>query len=305
MHLTLRQLHIFQAIASCGSTAGAARSLPLSQSATSAALNELEHVLGVPLFDRVAKRLVVNDNGRTLLPTARALLDAARGIESLFGRGDSSAELRVHASTTIGNYLLPRVFAGYREGNPSARFVLEIGNTSDVVTAVQAFGTDVGFIEGTCHHSDIRVIPWLEDDLVIFAAPTHPLAEAARRGALRAKQLMATTWLLREPGSGTREAVELALLPHLPNLPAALTLGSSEAIKNAVAAGLGISCLSRAVVQDLVNAGRLVILRTRLPRLKRHFSVIHHRDKVLSASVRAFVEYAEHFTSATAPMRQY
>jgi DNA-binding transcriptional LysR family regulator len=302
MRLTLRQLHIFQEIASRGSTAAAARSLPLSQSATSAALNELERVLGVPLFDRAAKRLLVNDNGRALLPAARALLDAAQGIESQFGLGDCAAlaELRIFASTTIGNYLLPRVFAGYRASNPRARFELEIGNTLDVVTAVRAFATDLGFIEGPCHSADVRVIPWLEDDLVIVAAPPDQLTAAAARGALRAKQLMATTWLLREPGSGTREAVELALLPHLPNLDAALTLGSSEAIKNAVAAGLGISCLSRAVVQDLVTAGRLVVLRTRLPRLMRHFSVIHHRAKVLSEPVRRFIAYTRKFTG---PMR--
>jgi DNA-binding transcriptional LysR family regulator len=294
MRLTLRHLQIFRAVALCGSTTAAAVSLPLSQSATSAALNELERLLGAALFDRVGKRLLVNDNGRTLLPAARAVLDGARGIETLFnagGRGEFG-DLNVFASTTIGNYVLPGVFARYRELHPEVRLVLRIGNTADVIAAVREYESDLGFIEGPCHDGDIRVLPWREDELVIVAASDAPLAAAAR-GRLRPEQLMAATWLLREPGSGTREAVEQALLPHLPNLQTTLTLGSSEAIKNAVAEGLGISCLSRAVVQDLVNAGRLRVLATRLPRLSRRFSLIHQRSKVLSGSLRAFVAYCQ------------
>jgi DNA-binding transcriptional LysR family regulator len=294
MRLTLRHLQIFNAVALHGSTTAAAVSLPLSQSATSAALNELERLLGAALFDRVGKRLRVNDNGRTLLPAARAVLDGARGIETLFAAGgrDALGDLHVFASTTIGNYVLPGVFSRYRELHSEVRLVLRIGNTSDVIAAVREYETDLGFIEGPCHDGEIRVLPWREDELVIVAAPGAALASAPR-GRLRPEQLMAATWLLREPGSGTREAVEQALLPHLPNIQSTMTLGSSEAIKNAVAAGLGISCLSRAVVQDLVNAGRLKVLATRLPRLSRRFSLIHHRSKVLSASLRAFVGYCQ------------
>jgi DNA-binding transcriptional LysR family regulator len=104
---------------------------------------------------------------------------------------------------------------------------------------------------------------------------------------------MQALWLLREPGSGTREAVEQALMPHLPNIRSMMTLGSSEAIKNAAAEGLGISCLSRAVVHDLVAAKRLIVLATRLPRLTRRLSVIHHRLKVLSGPLQRFVAYCE------------
>jgi len=326
MRLTLRHLQIFHAVALRGSTTAAALSLPLSQSATSAALNELARPLGTTLFDRVGKRLLVNDNGRTLLPATRAVLDGARVIETLFSAGGRGAfgDLNVFASTTIGNYVLPGVFARYRELHSDVRLVLRIGNSSDVIAAVREYETDLGFIEGPCHDGDIRVLPWREDELVIVAAPGAPLAVAsqgagpmrraaptraaspprratsgsgarstASRGPLRPEQLMAATWLLREPGSGTRQAVEQALLPHLPNLGSTMTFGSSEAIKNAVAEGLGISCLSLAVVQDLVNAGRLKVLATRLPRLSRRFSLIHHRGKVLSASLRAFVAYCQ------------
>ena len=298
MRLTLRQLQIFHAVALRGSTSAAAQNVPLSQSATSASVNELERALGTRLFDRVGKRLLLNDSGRALLPNALAVLDGAQRIESNFSGGAHGVvDLKLFASTTVGNYVLPRVLASYRQSHPDARLELRIGNTLDVVTAVSDFATDLGFIEGPCHTPDIGVVPWFEDQLVIVAAPTHPLAVSARRRRLTPKQLLETEWLLREPGSGTREAVEQALLPHLPSVRSTMILGSTEAIKNAVAAGLGLSCLSRAAVQDLVNAKRLAVLATRLPRLTRHFSWVHHRVKVLSPPLRAFVRHCERYAS--------
>ena len=292
VRLTLRQLEIFAGVVRCGTTAAAGDAVSLSQSATSAALKELEHALGAPLFDRVGKRLLVNDRGRALLPAVLAVLDGARSIEIAFGAGgDAAPDLRLFASTTIGNYVLPRVLAGYRRTRADASLQLRIGNTLDVVTAVRQFTSDLGFIEGPCHASDVTVIPWIEDRLVIVAAPTHALARESLLCPLNASQLMAAPWLLREPGSGTREAVELALLPHLAGMEASLTLGSSEAIKNAVAEGLGVSCLSRAVVRDLVSAGRLMVLDTRLPPLTRWFSLIHPRRKILSESLRGFMRH--------------
>jgi DNA-binding transcriptional LysR family regulator len=241
----------------------------------------------------VGKRLQLNDAGRDLLPAALALLDGAHAIESRSHADAGAAALIVGASTTIGNYLLPRLFARYRESHPGVALTLNIANTRDVVTAVQVFAADLGFIEGPCHVAEVTVLPWLEDELVIVAAPTHRLARAAALGVLTMQQLMAALWLLREPGSGTRAAVEQALAPHLPNLPATLILGSSEAIKNAAAEALGVACLSRAVVADLVTAGRLVVLATQLPRLRRRFSIIHHRHKSFSRALRSFLTYCE------------
>ncbi|MEA3160092.1 MAG: hypothetical protein QOD95_1640 [Gammaproteobacteria bacterium] len=297
MQLTLRQLQIFRAISIHGSTSAGAASLPLSQSATSAALNELERALGARLFDRVGKRLILNDNGRAVLPAALAVLDGAHGIEASFQSADRGLviDLRVSASTTIGNYLLPAVLARFRESHPRARVELQIGNTLNVVTAVRDFAADMGLIEGPCHESDVQVLPWLEDELVIVAAPAHSLAKAAKHRKLTANQLRGAHWLLREHGSGTREAVEAALLPHLRHIQSAMILGSSEAIKYSIAEGLGLSCLSRCVVQELVIGKRLAILSTQLPRLSRQFSLIHHREKVLSKPLAAFIAHCRGF----------
>jgi len=292
MRMTLRQLQLFCAVAQTGSTTAAGESVALSQSATSAALNELESILGARLFDRVGKRLVLNDDGRALLPNARALLDGAHGIEDGFrtARGAAQADLRLGASTTIGNYVLPGLLAAFRQRVPGSLLQVRVGNTQEIAIAVADFAIDLGLIEGPCHVPDLAVLPWMKDELVIVAAPTHPLARAARRARLTVNQLRSWSWLLREPGSGTREAVEHVLLPHLQHLPTDMTLGSSEAIKNAAVQGLGVSCLSRCVVQDLVAAKRLVVLPTALPRLTRRFALIHHRKKLLSAALQIFVE---------------
>ena len=298
MRLTLRQLHIFTAVADTGSTTAGGLRVALSQSATSGALNELEALLGAKLFDRVGKRLVLNDSGRALLPRARALLDGAQGIETQFGIGDGSepghgiaTALRVGASTTIGNYLLPALIASHLRASPATGIDVTIGNTSDIAAAVARLEVDVGLIEGPCHEAELRARPWLEDELVIVCAPSHGLIRGDPAARIGLKALRQQRWLLREPGSGTREAVEHALLSHLHQWEHPMQLGSTEAIKQAAAEGLGLTCLSLCAVQDLLTLQRLVLVRSTLPRLTRRFYLIQHWQKQFSSSLERFVAH--------------
>ena len=250
-------------------------------------LADLEGQLGVQLFDRVGKRLVVNEHGRLLYPRALALLEQAVEIEQLF-REDNGA-IRIYASSTIGNYILPAVIARYRHDYPQLPIELSVGNSQDVMQAVLDFRVDIGFIEGPCHSTEIISEPWLEDELVVFAAPTSPLA----RGPVTLEQLAAAPWILRERGSGTREIVDYLLLSHLPKFEMAMELGNSEAIKHAVRHGLGISCLSRRVIEDQLQAGTLSEVAVPLPRLMRTLWRIHHRQKHLSNALRRFLDYCD------------
>ena len=299
MRLSLRQLQIFAAIADTGSTTAAGNRVALSQSATSGALNELENLLGTRLFDRVGKRLLLNDMGRVLLPQARTLLDGAQALESQFldgGLGAFSA-LRIGASTTIGNYLLPALIAGYLRslGAQAAEPQLDvtIGNTADIVQAVTRLEVDLGLIEGPCHEPALQVSPWLEDELVIVCAPSHPLVLADPLVRCGVRLLREQRWLLREPGSGTRETVEGLLLPHLHHWQRAMQLGSTEAIKQAAVEGLGLACLSSYAVRELLAHQALVAVNSTLPRLLRRFYLIHHRKKQLSAPLQRFVALCE------------
>lgn len=294
LRLTLRQLQIFIAVAQEGSTAAAAVQIALSQSATSSAVKELEHALALQLFDRVGKRLQLNENGRALLPRARALLDAAHGIERL-GADDAELRqaLRIGASTTVGTYLLPPLLARFHgESRPASsahwRSAVTIGNTAAICEAVAAFELDVGLVEGPCHHPALQVQRWREDRFVVVAAPGLAGTEAGRAGL---RVLRDAVWLVREPGSGTREATDQVLLPKLGGAyRRCIELGSSEAIKHAVAEGLGIACLSQWVAQDLLDSGRLRALRTPLSGLTRQYHLAIHRDKQPTPVMKRLIE---------------
>lgn len=296
MRLTLRQLQIFAAVADTGSTVAAGLQVALSQSASSAALNELEALLDAQLFDRIGKRLVLNDTGRRLLPQARALLNGAVDIESQFGLGDGKpsaggmlTRLRVGASTTIGNYLLPALVASHLREVPNTIIDATISNTSDIAAAVARLDVDLGLIEGPCHESALQVRPWIEDELVLVCSPSHPLMAGDPATRIGLKALHRQRWLVREPGSGTREAVEHALSPHLHQWEQPMQLGSTEAIKQAAAEGLGLACLSLCAVQDMLTLQRLVLVNSSLPRLTRRFYLVHHRQKQFSAGLQRFV----------------
>lgn len=299
MRISLRQLQIFAAVAETGSTTAAAASVALSQSAASAGLNELESLLRNQLFDRVGKRLILNDNGRLLLPQARQMLDAANTIERQFGIAEGAGGLRIGASTTIGIYLLPSILAAVSTAKPGFHPSVNIANTADIATAVENFEIDMGLVEGSCHHADLLVEPWIKDELVIVSAPDHPILAGKRNSRIGLKALREAGWLLRETGSGTREAVEHALVPHLHTLHSAGEFNNAEAIKHAAAAGLGLACQSLLVVRDMLETGRLVQLTTALPPISRNFYLIHHRQKVLSARLKQFLRFCHDWKPPT------
>jgi DNA-binding transcriptional LysR family regulator len=291
LRLSLRQLEVFAAIAHTGSTRVAAGRVARSQSAASAALAELESALGEQLFDRVGRRLVLNENGRALLPGAVALLGQAAELQSLFS-GEHAAPLRVAASLTIGEYLLPGLMAQWKLAHPHSAVHLAIGNTSEVIAAVAALEADVGFIEGPQTHADLRVRRWVSDELVVVAAPGHPLA-AAKAARASARQLADASWILREHGSGTRQASDRWLIEHLGSLNIGFELGSTEAIKQVVAAGTGLGCLSRHAVAQALADGHLVALRTRLPAARRRLATVVHRDKQLGVTTHDFLRHCQ------------
>ena len=286
LRLTLRQLEVFAATAREGSTRAAAGRIARSQSAASAALADLEATLGTQLFDRIGRRLVLNENGRTLLARSVSLVDQAAELQAMFFT-DQQAPLRIAASFTTGEYLLPGIMLRWKQDNPQARARLIIGNSTDVIAAVVGFDADVGFIEGRQTHPDLAVRRWLSDEMVIVAAPSHPLA--GRVAGVR--ELTEAAWVLREEGSGTREATEDWLGRRLGALDIELELGSSHAIKRVLASGVGVGCMSRYAVADALAEGSLVELRTTLPKNSRALSIVLHRERRPGRAMQGFIDY--------------
>ena len=284
LRLTLRQLEVFAAIARTGSTRGGADRVARSQSASSAALAALESAVGAPLFDRIGRRLLLNEHGRALLPLSLSMLDQAGDMQAWFS-SEHRVPLRIAASFTVGEYLLPDIIARWKQRNPDATARLLICNTSEVIDAVTGFEVDIGFVEGRQRHPDVVFRRWLADELVIVTAPGHPLAS----GVASAGDLADLGWVLREPGSGTREATDRWLLGRVKPLRIELELGSSEAVKRVVAAGVGAGCLSRKAVAQALSDGWLVEVRTRLPHAARTLSIVVHRERRPGRTAEGFI----------------
>lgn len=293
MRFTLRQLQIFVAVARQESISRAAESLALSQSATSTSITELERQSDCQLFDRIGKRLSLNALGHQLLPQAVALLDQTREIENLLNGRSGFGSLTVGATLTVGNYLATLLIGSFMQRHPQCRVKLQVHNTAHVVQQVAHHELDLGLIEGDCHHPDIDVLPWVEDELVVFCAPRHPLA---KRGKVTLEELAGEAWIMREKGSGTRLTFEQALRHHSLRLNVRLELEHTEAIKRAVESGLGIGCISRLALRDAFRRGSLVPLETPQLDLVRQFYFIWHKQKYQSAAMREFLEQCQAFT---------
>lgn len=289
--LTLRRLQIFVQVAECGHVTTAGKNLGLTQAAVSMALTQLEEYHGSALFHRSGRTLHLNEKGRMLLPRAREIL---RQVESFRRMLDTSwdepiGQLQIGASTTIGNYLLPLLMGEFTRRYPQAEVQLHVGNTEMIARDVVTGELDIGLIEGPCHAPELECTFWRDDELLVVCAPQHPWADMDTVGK---DALLAETWIIREPGSGTREVFETALGLAATELEHRLELGHTEAIKKAVQAGLGVSCLSRLTLETELELGRMVAVHANLP-LHRDLSIITCRSREQGALVRACLEMLE------------
>lgn len=290
MHITLRQLEIFKAVAQCRRVTAAAELMFISQPAASMALSELERHLG-PLFDRhQGASMTLNDAGRALIPMACELVDRAKEIEQQFVEGNCYEQgmLKICASSTVGNNLMPRILGGFTKKFPKIRTELMIDNTRSIVNRLVAMDIDMAVVEGTCLHPDIDVQQWRDDELVIICHPDHPLA---RKESVELHELKGENWILRESGSGTRELFDEVIASHLGNPKILMSLNRAEAIKQAVADNLGVGCISRLAVWRAVNGGLLSIINVRNLSLKRHFYLLLNRNKYRSGVVEKITNY--------------
>lgn len=286
MRYSLRQLEVFVAVARQESVSRAAEALALTQSATSMALSELERQFDTQLFDRLGKRLQLNERGRQILPRAIELLDRAAELESHLAGDVAIGSLSIGATLTIGNYLANLLIGQYMQRYPGTRVQLQVRNTEQVVDRVAHFSLDFGLIEGDFIHPDVEVTPWIADELVIFAAPEHPLAG---KKSLTINDLAGEAWVLREPGSGTRQVFDASFRHLLPKLNILLELEHTEAIKRVIESGMGLGCISRLALKDAFKRGSLVPIEINGLDLTRQFNFVFHKQKFRSAGIEAFL----------------
>jgi DNA-binding transcriptional LysR family regulator len=287
MRFSLRQVQVFLAIARHESVSLAARELGMSQSAASGALAELEHQFDVQLFDRIGKRLQLNALGRSLRAPAEGLHEQARALEHALAAPGGGGSLAVGATLTIGNYVAVPLMAKFMSRYPGSHVTLAVANMAETARRVENFEIDVGLVEGELSNPDLDVSRWCDDELVVFCAPGHPFSH---KRSLRDAELRQAAWIVREPGSGTRQAFERAMAGLLPELHIALELQHTEAIKSAVEAGLGVGCVSRIAVQDAFRHGTLLPCKVKHRNFQRQFFFVVHKQKYRSATLEQWLD---------------
>ncbi len=294
MRFSLRQLRVFVEVARHESVSRAATTLALSQSATSTALAELERQYDTQLFDRFGKTLRLNELGQALLPQAVEWIERAAAIENVLEGRAGYGLLRIGATLTIGNYLATLIVADFLKRHPESTLQLRVHNTAAIIDQLVRHELDLGLIEGSCRHPDLHVEPWVADELVVFCAPAHPLAS---RGSATLAELAGEAWIVREPGSGTRETLDQALRHHHSALNIRLELEHTEAIKRAVEFGLGIGCISRLALREAFRRGSLVAIETSELDLRRDFQFLWQRRKFQTAGMREFIDLCRTMTA--------
>jgi DNA-binding transcriptional LysR family regulator len=292
MRFTLRQLEVFLAVARFENVSRAARFLAMSQSSVSASLSEFEGQFGVQFFDRIGKRLELNALGRSIRERAEALEEHAKEFEDHLARRDDVGLLRVGATLTIGNYLIVPVIAQFVREHEGARATLHVANTAEIARMVKNFELDVGMVEGELQVPELVVSRFHDDELVVFCSPRHPFAKKRR---LNDEDLKSARWIVREPGSGTRQAFESAMKGILSELHLELELQHTEGIKRAVEAGLGVGCISRVALETEFRFGSLVPCAVPGRNFRRHFYVVLHEKKFRSRGVEAWLELCQRF----------
>ena len=285
--MTLDQLRIFVAVAERQHVTAAARALNIAQSAVSAAVSGLEARHGVKLFHRVGRNIVLTEAGTAFLAEAQAVLARAGHAAAVLDdfAGLERGSLRVVASQTIAGYWLPPHLAAFRARYPGIAVDMAIGNTAQAAAAVREGTSDLGFVEGAVDDPALARWPVAEDRLMLVSAmpwPDHSPANA---------ELRAARWLLREPGSGTRQVLEdqLAAIGIDPStLDIALVLPSNEAVRTAAEAGAGVAALSQLVVAPALAAGTLY--RAPLDLGTRPFFGLRHKERYRTRAADALLE---------------
>ncbi|MDP3294401.1 MAG: LysR family transcriptional regulator [Nevskia sp.] len=287
--MNLNHLAIFRAVAAAESVSRGAERLFISQSAVSKQLADFEQALGLKLFDRLRRGVRLTEPGRLLLGYANRLFAIEAEAERALGdlRQLVRGRIIIGASRTIGSYLLPVRLAAFRQQHPGVELELQVENTSTIERRLVGGEIDLGFTEGMVNDEQLDYTLFADDELVLIASPGHP---AVARAPLSVADLESWPLLMHEVGSGTREVTENALASRKARIRPAMTLASTEAIKQTVAAGAGLAFLSALSIQTEVEARRLVVLPVKQLRIRRPLYQVRLRNAVPGPSLQAFLD---------------
>lgn len=263
--------------------------LNMSQPTVSVHIKNLESEFQSQLFHRIRKQL-------SLTPSGEILLDRAKQMTQLYDQAKQSilehhemiqGELKIGATFTIGEYILPALLSELKQNYPTLSFQITIGNTEEIVRAVKLLQVDLGLIEGSSHEKEIIVVPFMEDRLAIVAPANHPLA---KKKIITIQDLQYQSWILREVGSGTGNFLRHFLHTNGIQTESTLTMSSTQGIKEAVILGIGLSLLSAHTIKRELQLDVISQLKLDQPIFSRTLSYIYAPTPQLSGNLTLFIE---------------
>ena len=288
-----RRLQVFYTVAKQLSFTKAAEQLFMTQPAVTFQVKQLEEHFNTRLFERSHGRIALTPAGRLVLDYAERVLTLSEEMDARVAdlTGTVAGPLQLGASTTIAEYILPKILGEFKAAHPEVQAHMTVANSETIVNRVADHSLDVGLIESPSYLPTLQNEVCCEDELVVICAPIHAVA---KRSSVRAQDLAALPWVRREPGSGTREFTdnylrECAVSPD--DLNVMMELGSPEAIKGVVETGNAIAVVSRATIVKELELGSLVAVPL-APRLIRTLSLVHPKERFRSRLLTTFVEFA-------------
>jgi len=280
-------MEIFLNVVKSGHLTNVAKEMKLSQSAVSMSIKELENILGRPVFDRINKKLILNEVGRAFHKEISPLYKKLSDIEYEFKNSLNKGMIRVGASTTIVDYLMPPIICSYMNNYADVKISLKEGNSKEIVDMIKAGTIDIGFIEGIVSDHEVIEEKIGVDELIVVTAD-ETMSEEYFIDSLAQKK-----WVLREEGSGTREVFLDYIKEKTEPLNIFLELGHTESIKSILLNHSCLTCISKIAVQDEVAKGRLHQVNIKNFECKRDFLMVYHKDKYHSGLFEKFVYFSK------------
>ncbi|MDD5384641.1 MAG: LysR family transcriptional regulator [Gallionella sp.] len=289
LNFTLRQLQVFEKVASHLNYSRAAEELYLSQPAVSMQIKQLEGHIGLPLFEQMGKKIFLTEAGRELFHYSRNIAQQLAEMEAVFDemKGLEQGKLTLSVVNTA-NYFTPRLLAEFCRRHPNINVILQVANRAAVIKQLADNSTDLAIMGQPPDGLDISAESFMKNPLVVIAAPDHPLVKLKR---IKLARLAQETFLSREPGSGTRSAMERVFAEHQIQPRISMEMETNEAIKQAVQAGMGLGILSLHSIELELETKRLAVLNVEHFPLLRHWFVAHRSNKRLSSAALAFKEF--------------
>lgn len=288
-NITIRQMQIFEAVVRLGGFTRAANELGLTQPTISMQITKLNEVLGLDLLEKSGRKVIASSIGAQVYTDVQEILERLAELRELADdlKGVIQGELKVSVITTAA-YFMPHYMGRFIEDHPLVTPRLTISNRNDAIERLRTNQDDLLIMGKVPDHMPVKAYPFINNEVVVIARPDHPLADQSN---IPVSQLVRERFLVREPGSGTRRAVDQLLSEHDLQLTPYMELGNPEAIKQGVMAGLGISVLSRRNLELELSSNRIAILDVQGFPLVRRWYAAHYKGKRLSLVAQKFLEY--------------